>query len=416
MDKMCQASAFQIPPGVNRTANTGVIAPSGKITPRMKRILLFLSAVILFIVPVSSRPGAHAQEDEPESGAVVCAPGAYLDAPDDCLPLGPSTFITEMARLGLTFPPRPLLANKPDPSLTDLPYRYFRLDEEHVPVLNAPGGDPAGQGYLPGFVYVSYIDRVDTGRGVYYLLESGGWIPGMGSRIGEYSRFQGLQFRSAPRNPFGWALPFYSDSIPVRRAPGYNTPLTEKVLYPYVDIVQVYDTKRADGVDWNMIGPNEWVEARVLAVTTPKTAPPEGVAGNRWIDVDLAEQTLAVYEDNELVFATVIASGLEPFWTRPGLFQIYEKKETETMRNSDPTDFYYLDNVPWTMYFDKARALHGAYWRTRFGYPQSHGCVNLSVGDAHWLFNWANVGDYVYVHDATGQTPTDPALYPDWAY
>ena len=81
-----------------------------------------------------------------------------------------------------------------------------------------------------------------------------------------------------------------------------------------------------------------------------------------------------------------------------------------------PTDFYYLDNVPWTMYFDKARALHGAYWRTRFGYPQSHGCVNLSVGDAHWLYNWANEGDWVYVHDPSGLTPTDPALYHDWAY
>ena len=80
------------------------------------------------------------------------------------------------------------------------------------------------------------------------------------------------------------------------------------------------------------------------------------------------------------------------------------------MRNGDPADFYYLDNVPWTMYFDKARALHGAYWRTRFGYPQSHGCVNLSVGDSHWLFNWAHEGDFVYVPDPSGLTPTDPAL------
>ena len=93
-----------------------------------------------------------------------------------------------------------------------------------------------------------------------------------------------------------------------------------------------------------------------------------------------------------------------------------KRNQTETMRNNDPTDYYYLDNVPWTMYFDKARALHGAYWRTRFGYPQSHGCVNLSVGDAHWLFNWAHEGDYVYVHDSSGLTPTDPALYHDWAY
>jgi lipoprotein-anchoring transpeptidase ErfK/SrfK len=68
------------------------------------------------------------------------------------------------------------------------------------------------------------------------------------------------------------------------------------------------------------------------------------------------------------------------------------------------------------MYFDGARALHAAYWRTRFGYPQSHGCVNLSMGDAHWLFLWAHEGDWVYVHDPSGKTPTDPALYTGGAY
>ena len=75
------------------------------------------------------------------------------------------------------------------------------------------------------------------------------------------------------------------------------------------------------------------------------------------------------------------------------------------------SNFYYLENVPWTMYFDKARALHGAYWRARMGYPQSHGCVNLTPGDAHWLFDWAKIGDWVYVHDPSGQTPTDPSFY-----
>jgi lipoprotein-anchoring transpeptidase ErfK/SrfK len=248
------------------------------------------------------------------------------------------------------------------------------------------------------------------------MLQNGGWIPGKGSRIGEYSRFQGLQFRKTPPNAFAWPLPFYTDSIPVYRAPSYSAPLTDRVIYPYAEVVQVYATQSGDGVEWNMIGPNQWVEARIFATVTPNTTPPDGVTTGRWIDIDLAEQTLAVYDNYQLVFATVIASGLEPFWTRPGLFQIYQKKETETMRNNDPTDYYYLDNVPWTMYFDKARALHGAYWRTRFGYPQSHGCVNLSVGDAHWLFNWAHEGDYVWVHDPTGLTPTDPALYHDWAY
>jgi len=385
----------------------------------MKRISVY-SLLIVFVIgtiPVhSAKPQATDHTVEIESGAVVCPPDVYYDAPGDCLPIGPSEYLTELAKLGLTIPQRLLPASRPDFTLTQLPYSYFKLDEDIVPILNGPEGGPTGQSFGSGFVYVSYIDRVDTGHGIYYMLQSGGWIPGKGSRIGEYSRFQGLEFHSTPQNAFAWPLPFYIDSIPVRSAPGYNTPLTDRILYPYVDIVQVYATQNADGVDWNMIGPNEWVEARIMAMVTPNPVPPEGVSGGRWIDVDLTEQTLAVYDNYQLVFATVIASGLDPFWTRPGVFQIYQKKEIETMRNNDPTDFYYLDNVPWTMYFDKARALHGAYWRTRFGYPQSHGCVNLSVGDSHWLFNWAHEGDYVYVHDPSGLTPTDPALYHDWAY
>jgi len=385
----------------------------------MKRLLLLINGFIIlfsFAHPLSVSAQDPNPVSEIDSGAVVCAPDVYPTTPDDCLPIGPSTYLTDMAKLGLTFPPRPLPQFKPDPSLTKLPYFYFKLDNDTVPMLSGPAGSNTGQSFLPGFVYVSYIDRVDTGKGIYYLLQNGAWIPGKGARVGEYSAFQGLQFRKTPDNSFAWTLPFYFDSVPVRSAPGYNASQTDRYLYPYVDIVQVYDTQIADGVEWNLIGPNQWVEARILAMVTPNSTPPEGVTTGRWIDIDLAEQTLAVYDNYQLVFATVIASGLEPFYTRPGLFQIYSKKETETMQTSDITDYYYLDNVPWTMYFDKARALHGAYWRTRFGYPQSHGCVNLSVGDSHWLFNWAYEGDYVYVHDPSGQTPTDPSLYPDWAY
>jgi hypothetical protein len=385
----------------------------------MKKLFLYLVTGIMVFHPMPNSlvlAQGTPSDGEPDGGAVVCAPGVYFEPPGDCLPAGPSSYLTEMAKLGLTFPPRPLPASKPDPTLPQLSYRYFRLEEDTVPMLSGPGGDAIGQSFMPGFVYVSYIDRVDTGHGIYYMLQSGGWIPGKGSRIGGYSLFQGLEFTSTPRNAFAWPLPFYIDSIPVYSAPGFNATLTDRILYPYVNIVQVYDTQHVDGVDWNMIGHGQWVEARIMAMVTPNPTPPDGVTTGRWIEVDLAEQTLTVYDNHELVFATVIASGLEPFWTRPGLFQIYNKKETETMRNNDPTDYYYLDNVPWTMYFDKARALHGAYWRTRFGYPQSHGCVNLSVGDAHWLFNWANEGDYVYVHDPSGLTPTDPAVYPDWAY
>jgi len=377
----------------------------------MKKLFMLFFSVGLLTQPFTQIL-PQSQNSEPESGAVVCAPGAYPTSPDDCLPTGPSTYITEMAKLGLTFPPRPIPSYRPDSLLTKLPYNYFHLDKDYVPVLNEPAGTESGPSFLPGFVYVSYVDRVEAGKKIYYRLESGAWIPGKGARVSAVSSYQGLKFSATPSNTFGWPFEY----IPIKKAPGYNTLETGQYLNPFTDIVQVYDTQSAEGTDWNMIGPNQWVEARKVALVHPNPIPPEGVTTGRWIDVDLAEQTLAVYESSQLIFATVIASGLEPFYTRPGLFQIYLKKETETMRNNDPTDYYYLDNVPWTMYFDKARALHGAYWRTRFGYPQSHGCINLSVGDSHWLFNWAVEGDWVYVHDPSGLTPTDPALYHDWAY
>jgi lipoprotein-anchoring transpeptidase ErfK/SrfK len=78
---------------------------------------------------------------------------------------------------------------------------------------------------------------------------------------------------------------------------------------------------------------------------------------------------------------------------------------------ADRSDYYYLEDVPWTMYFDQQRAMHGTYWHDDFGTPQSRGCVNLSPGDAHWVFEWAEEGDWVHVYDPSGETPVDPDQY-----
>ncbi len=359
---------------------------------------------------------AHAQEPvpptEPDSGGVVCKPGIYITVPDDCIASGPSQYLTELAKMGLTLPARPLPSSHPDPLLTQLPYSYFRVESEtSVPIYSAPGGKgPGSQEFPPGFVYVSYRDRVEQ-DGVYYMMKSGGWIPGKGYRISEISNFQGLVFKATPRNSFGWAF----EQIPVKLTPGINSANSSRQVYPF-QVMQIYASEGSGIDEWYLIGPDQWVEGRKVARVQPNPNPPEGVSAGRWIEVDLAEQALSVYDNYQLVFATMVATGLDPFWTKPGVFQIRQKKEAEDMRNNDPVDFYYLEDVPWTMYYDGARALHGAYWRTRFGYPQSHGCVNLSVGDASWLFKWAMEGDWVYVHDPSGLTPTDPALYSDYAY
>src|SRR5687768_5446387 len=142
----------------------------------------FSSLILLLLTMTTSIQTVHAQETpppaEPESGGVVCEPGVYLAEPVDCQVLGPSSYLTDLARLGMTFPPRPLPASKPDPSLTQLPYYYFHVkDGEYASIYSTPGGGGAGQQLPPGFVYISYIDRVQTDA-VYYLMKNGGWVLG----------------------------------------------------------------------------------------------------------------------------------------------------------------------------------------------------------------------------------------------
>src|SRR5574340_392286 len=208
----------------------------------MQRILVWITAAAL-LAGQFPKLNAGAQGDLPpesESGAVVCVPGVYLVLPDDCRPLGPSAYMTDLARKGLTSPPRPLPATPPDPALAQLPFKYFHLDDQStVSVYSAPGDTGAGGlSFPPGFVYVSYTDRMDTGAGIYYLMQNGGWIPGKGNRISEISAFQGLAFTSAPRNSFGWAF----EQIPVKTAPGYNTANTYEQIMPF-QVVQIYDTQ-----------------------------------------------------------------------------------------------------------------------------------------------------------------------------
>lgn len=40
------------------------------------------------------------------------------------------------------------------------------------------------------------------------------------------------------------------------------------------------------------------------------------------------------------------------------------------------------------IYRRRGYGLHGTYWHNNFGYPMSHGCVNLRTADAEKIFYW----------------------------
>jgi hypothetical protein len=376
---------------------------------------LFIILVVLTLILFVKTENVNAASEEPYTGEALCLPGVYKQTPSDCLPLGPSDFLTNMADKGITFPFQKLPSYSPDPAMMYSPIPYLKVGENAFPVYASLDDAIARNGsrFLEaGMKYLAMSERIDREDGVYFRLANGLWVEAgeANTECCIYSgRFQGLFFYQNPTNSFGWMV----DQADVLKAPGYGSEPTGKTLNREV-VVQIYDMVEADGTDWYMVGWNEWVERRKIRQFHVNPVAPEGVDNGRWIEVNLYEQTLGIYENNKLVFATLIASGSDPFFTRPGLFQIYKKLEKGNMSGAfeaDRSDFYYLEDVPYTLYYDEARALHGAYWRTLFGYPQSHGCVNLSIGDSRVVYDWANLGDWVYVWDPSGETPTDPNFY-----
>ncbi len=133
---------------------------------------------------------------------------------------------------------------------------------------------------------------------------------------------------------------------------------------------------------------------------TPVLTPTETCSGERKIVVDLSEQMIYAVLDydcsgeREFVNASLVSTGVEDHPTPLGTFEIWIKLESTTM--SGPG--YYLENVPWTMYFtEEGHGIHGTYWHDNFGTPMSHGCVNLPNDMAEWFYNWADVGTKVIV-------------------
>lgn len=117
---------------------------------------------------------------------------------------------------------------------------------------------------------------------------------------------------------------------------------------------------------------------------------PVGVADTElWLDVHLAEQTLAVYRGETALLATLVSAGVGGQYATPkGTFRIQDKVvENDMISLPGAEDFYHVERVPWVAHFKPRFALHGAYWHGRFGLPASHGCVNLAPRDAHVVFD-----------------------------
>lgn len=115
----------------------------------------------------------------------------------------------------------------------------------------------------------------------------------------------------------------------------------------------------------------------------------------KWIEIDLSEQQLFAWSGKKQTLSAIVSTGKAKTPTFPGIYAIQRKYPRDRMRGRD----YDIPDVPHVLYFNRGYALHGAYWHSSFGTPISHGCVNLPIDYARQLFNWAEIGTTVIIHE-----------------
>ena len=148
---------------------------------------------------------------------------------------------------------------------------------------------------------------------------------------------------------------------------------------------------------WEVEG-GYWMRGDNITVMSPGPVPAGLKPNEKWIDVNLDNQSLVAFVGDKAVYATLVSTGRiddhdreKDHRTPPGDFHIREKHIAATMDGDVASDGpYSIEDVPWIMYFNQSYALHGAFWHANFGHVQSHGCVNLSPDDARALFNWTD--------------------------
>jgi lipoprotein-anchoring transpeptidase ErfK/SrfK len=184
-------------------------------------------------------------------------------------------------------------------------------------------------------------------------------------------------------------------------SPQIDTPTSESIVAAPTNTASLSPTEtlptaiETPGVAQAEIVADTPTSEYIAPTSAPYIAPQAaGYDGEHWIDVDLSQQRVYAYAGNTVVKTFLVSTGTWQTPTVTGKFKIWIKLRYTDM--SGPG--YYLPDVPYTMYFYKDYGLHGTYWHNNFGTPMSHGCVNLSIPDSEWLYNFSSVGTVVNVH------------------
>ena len=243
------------------------------------------------------------------------------------------------------------------------------------------------------------------------------------------SPFHGVAVKSVEALPFAWVR---TKEAHVYRFDGDKPEKTDATLERRTIHKLSGKTRKVGNVTYREAADGRWLKGtEVGAAIVPAEWPKAAADGEKWIDISIENQVLIAWQGKVPMYATLVSTGQDGMgdWqttksTIRGTFRIRDKHVTATMDSNgrsaegggpapgaaappaaaggDEHDENYgktvrrgqgtfeLRDVPWVQYFAAGFALHTAYWHDVFGIARSHGCVNLSPIDAHWLFGFSD--------------------------
>ncbi len=239
------------------------------------------------------------------------------------------------------------------------------------------------------------------------------------------SPFHGLAIHSVDELPFAWVRA--KEAHVYRFSPDKDEPeRTGEELSRRATMKLSGKARKVGDVTYRETLDGKWLKGTEAgAALVPTEWPKAATDGEKWIDISIENQVLVAWQGKTPLYATLVSTGQDgmgdPLTTKStirGTFRIREKHVTTTMdsngkasegESSGPTaareperdpregksvrrgqGTFELRDVPWVQYFAAGFALHTAYWHDVFGVARSHGCVNLSPIDGHWLFGWTD--------------------------
>ena len=351
---------------------------------KARRGAALIFALLLLLLPAN----LLAQDDDP------CA---AIDAAD----LTPSAAcLAHIARRG-----RPAFPIIPRDDYTLDTYQLWRPARPGTPLYAEPDGAIVKRS---GDGLVSFLVSETTADGRWLRNAEGLWLRAADAMRERPSEFRGALLGEAAlddsgRLPaFGWLL---ADRQPAP-APG-AAPLDDAPIWRRYELFYVFASAEDDeGARWLLVGERQWLPAARLAQVIPPRKP-RVISRERWLAVDRTQQTLIAYWRDTPQFATLVSTGLPERETPAGFYEVWARLERDPMSGfAGAPDEFALESVPWVLYYDGDYGFHGAYWHDDFGAPRSHGCVNLSVSDAAFVFRWTVAGLAAYGADGVEEIDT----------